>query len=176
MNKETKSLIWGIILILIGFLFLGNNLNWFRLEWSDVWPLFMIVGGLLFWLGWMVNRKETGLLMPGTILLAYGFIFQYCVLYGWYWMDELWPVFLLGPGLGFFFMYLLGQREKELLIPGSILTGLAILFWIGRDMWRFFWPLLFIGVGIYLLLKPGRMRRKNRVSDEINISESKEKN
>ncbi len=171
MNKETKSLIWGIILILIGFLFLGNNLNWFRVEWRDMWPLVMIIGGILFWMGWIVNRKEYGLLMPGTILLAYGLLFQYCVFNGWYWMDELWPVFLLGPGLGFFFMYIFGHREAGLLVPGSILTGLAVLFWIGQDMWRFFWPLLLIGIGVYLLLKPGRKRYKKRVAEKITVNE-----
>ncbi|UCF65340.1 MAG: hypothetical protein JSW33_05790 [bacterium] len=153
MQKETRSLIWGIILIFVGFVFLGNNLNWFYFDWHDLWPLALILGGFFFWMGWLSNREEYGLLMPGTILLVYGIMLQYSALYGWYYMDEFWPGFLLGPGLGFLFMYLLGKREKGLLIPAFILIGLAALFWIGHHTFNYFWPLLLIGVGIYLLLK-----------------------
>ncbi len=160
MRSETRSLIWGFLLILLGVLFLGNNLAWFNLDWENLWPLVMILGGILFWIGWIGNRKEVGLLMPGTILTTYGLLFLYCSQDGWYQMDRLWPVFLLGPGLGFFFMYLLGSRERGLLIPASILTVLAILFWAGENVFHFFWPILLIGVGIYLLF----FRRRGNIS------------
>jgi len=80
-------------------------------------------------------------------------MFEYSALHGWYHMDDLWSGFLLGPGLGFFFMYLLGNREKGLLIPAFILIVLAILFWMGEESFRFIWPILLIVVGIYLLVK-----------------------
>ena len=153
MQKETRSLVWGVILILIGFLFLGSNLDWFYLEWGDLWPSVLILGGLFFWIGWLSNRREFGLLMPASILLVYGIMFQYSALYGWYYMDDLWPGFLLGPGLGFVFMYLLGNREKGLLVPAYILIGLAGIFWIGDNAFHYFWPLLLIGFGVYLLFK-----------------------
>jgi hypothetical protein len=172
MQKETRSLIWGIILILIGFLFLGNNLDWFYFDWHDLWPTVLILGGIFFWLGWLSNRKEFGLLMPGSILLVYGIMFQYSALNGWYYMDELWPGFLLGPGLGFLFMYLLGNREKGLLVPAFILIGLAALFWIGHDVFEYFWPLLLIGIGLYLLFK-NRFRQTDQTeSDQTSDQEN----
>ncbi len=163
MHRESRSLVWGILLIIIGFLFLLSNLGWFEFDWGDIWPLVIIIGGIMFWIGWLANRKEYGLLMPGTILLVYGCMFQYSVLNGWYYMDIFWPGFLLGPGLGFLFMYLLGNHEKGLLIPGGILIGLAVLFWSGQDFSRLFWPLLIIGVGVYLLFKS---RAKEKISYE----------
>ncbi|HFE64031.1 MAG TPA: hypothetical protein ENK14_06385 [Caldithrix sp.] len=172
MRGESRSLIWGILLIIVGLLFLGNNLDWFYLDWETMWPLLMIIGGVLFWIGWLANRKETGLLMPGTILLAYGLLFEYCVLFGWYWMDEYWPVFLLGPGLGFLFMYFLGNREKGLLIPAGVLIVLSLLFWSGRDLSRFLWPLLLVGIGVYLLLGVRRAKERNKVEkDSLNDSD-----
>jgi hypothetical protein len=171
MRSETRSLVWGILLIVVGIIFLGHNLGWFYFDWEFVWPLLLIVGGFLFWIGWLIKREEYGLLMPGTILLVYGIMFQYSALYGWYYMDLLWPGFLLGPGLGFFFMYLFGPHEKGLLIPASILTLLALLFWSGREAFRYFWPLLLIAVGIYLLF---RNRTKSfdsgtsKVQEEVN--------
>jgi hypothetical protein len=152
MQKDTRSLIWGIILIIIGFLFLGSNLDWFSFYWGDLWPSALILGGLFFWIGWLFNRKEYGLLMPGTILIVYGIMFQYSALNGWYYMDENWPGFLLGPGLGFLFMYLLGDRNKGLLIPAFILIGLASIFWFDANF-QYIWPLVLIAVGIYLLFK-----------------------
>ncbi len=167
MQKDTRSLIWGVMLIIIGFVFLGSNLDWFSFDWGDLWPSVLILGGLFFWFGWLFNRKEFGLLMPGSILLVYGIMFQYSALYGWYRMDELWPGFLLGPGVGFVFMYLLGNREKGLLVPAFILIGLAGIFWIGDDAFHYFWPLLLIGIGIYLLFK-NRLRQtgKSTPADE----------
>ncbi len=168
MRGDAKSIVWGIILIVIGFLFLGNNLGWFYFEWSELWPLLMVGGGVLFWLNWLINRKEVGLLMPGTILISYGLLFLYCSLYGWDWMQELWPVFLLGPGLGFLFMYFFGPSEKGLLVPAIILILLSFFFWSGLPFFRLFWPLLLIGIGIYLLL---RSRRKE---DFIEVKSTEE--
>ena len=149
MKKETSSLVWGIILIVIGFLFLGNNLGWFSFGFEDLWPSLIILGGVFFWFGWLTNRKEFGLLMPGSILIVYGAMFQYSALNGWYYMDVLWPGFLLGPGLGFLFMYLLGNRERGLLFPASILIVLAAIFWVGENSW----PLVLIVLGLFLLFK-----------------------
>jgi flagellar biosynthesis component FlhA len=90
-------------------------------------------------------------------------MFQYSAINGWYYMDDLWPGFLLGPGLGFLFMYLLGNREKGLLIPAFILIVLAILFGMDHDVYRFFWPAILIVLGIYLLLKN---RRRSELKEQ----------
>lgn len=171
MHSETRSLIWGILLIIIGFIFLGHNLEWFYFDWEYIWPLMLIIGGLLFWIGWLAKREEYGLLMPGTILLVYGLMFQYSAINGWYYMDELWPGFLLGPGLGFFFMYIFGKRERGLLVPASILTILALLFWAGKDTFHFFWPLLLIAVGVYIIFR----NRSRLTTTSVHTDASEEK-
>ncbi len=174
MQKDTKSLIWGIILIAIGFLFLGQNLNWFNIRWDHLWPLLLMGGGLLFWIGWLAKRREIGLLMPGTILLTYGALFLYCENNGWFWMETLWPVFLLGPGLGFLFMYLLGQREAGLLLPAGILIVLSFLFWAGEGAFTYFWPALLIVIGLYLLFKARNRKSPARKSTEVTAGENRE--
>jgi hypothetical protein len=167
MRDEKKSFIWGLFLIIIGFIFLGNNLDWFHISFDTLWPLLMILGGGLFWIGWILNRKDYGLLMPGTILIVYGLMFQYNTIYGWYYMEELWPGFLLGPGLGFYMMYLLGNRERGLLIPGTILTALSILFFMGSHTFRYFWPLLLIGVGVYLIFKKQQKEKTSKTEEDV---------
>lgn len=157
MNK--KSFIIGLLLIAVGVLILADNLNLIPFYWEDIldfgylWPWLMIIGGAFFWFNWVGNRREIGLLMPGTILPVYGGVFWYCVRYGWWNMEDLWPFFLIGPGLGFLMMYLLGKRDSGLLVPAGILLGLGLVFWAGWNNFSLLWPLILIAIGIRLILK-----------------------
>ncbi len=175
MRGENRSLVTGLLLILLGFLFLANNLNWLDVRWDNLWPYLVIFAGLLFWGQWVLNRTNPGVLMPGTILLTYGLLFLYCTRNGWNNMDLLWPVFLLGPGLGFFAMYVLGSRDKGLLVPGSILVGLSLIFFIGWERTDLLWPIILIMIGIILLLKARSSSeiKSHRISD-AGIDESNE--
>jgi hypothetical protein len=169
---NTKSLLIGIILIALGALILADNLNLITIYWEDawdfwyLWPWLLIIGGVLFWLGWFKNRDEIGLLMPGTILLIYGLLFWYNIQYGWWHMGahNLWAFFLIGPGLGFLMMYLLGKKERGLLVPAGILIGLGIIFLSGWSNLSLLWPIILIVVGIRLLLK---YREKQKESTDI---------
>ena len=44
-RKHWDNSFWGIVLIVVGLLWLGNNLHWFRIH-LPVWPLVLIVFGL----------------------------------------------------------------------------------------------------------------------------------
>jgi len=44
-------------------------------------------------------------------------------------MEKLWPIFPIGVAIGLFQLYIFGKREKELLIPIGILSGLSIFFY-----------------------------------------------
>jgi hypothetical protein len=46
-----SNIFWGIVLIVVGFLFLGTNLDWFHLDWSfyqiaRFWPIMLILAGI----------------------------------------------------------------------------------------------------------------------------------
>ena len=73
-------------------------------------------------------------------------------------------------------MYLLGTREKGLLIPAFILTLLALLFWSGRDAFRYFWPLLLIAAGIYLLFRNRNKWNETQVNKMENKTNQEESN
>ena len=169
---NTKSLIWGIFFIAIGITLLGVNLNFIDFYWDDIWaywPMAMIAGGILFFLGWAANRTEYGLLMPAAILTTYGIIFYYCMEYGWWMMDSerLWAFFIVGPGLGFLLMYLLGNRDKGLLTTGLILLGVGFAFWIELHELRRYWPLLLILIGIRMLMKHRESLKKDDGDSKI---------
>ena len=120
--------VWGILLVVVGILFLLSNLGFVEISWIHLWPLFLLVPGILLEFGFFIYRKDAGLLVPGGILTTYGLLFLANVMYGWQWMEYLWPVFLLGVALGLFQLYLFGERERGLLIPVGILTALSLFF------------------------------------------------
>jgi len=150
---KKSDMIIGVGLVILGILFLSENFGYIEFDFQDIWPVFVLLAGAGFWIGYYQDRKNYGLLMPGTILIVYGLLFFYCSAEGWYLMSDLWPFFILGPGLGFFMMYLLGEREKGMLVPASILSGIAVLFLLSQSgFWRY-WPVALIIVGIVLILK-----------------------
>jgi predicted membrane protein len=46
-SKKSAPSIGGIILLVVGVIFLGNSLDIFCLNWGDIWPVFLILTGLL---------------------------------------------------------------------------------------------------------------------------------
>jgi len=158
---KSPNFILGTGLVLLGILLLFQNFGYIEINFADLWPFLVILGGIGFWIGFLGNRKNYGLLMPGTILTIYGIMFLYCEVEGWYMMQYIWPFFLLGPGFGFYFMYLLGNRDKDLLIPGTILTLLGLFFFMGRTGYFRYWPILIIIIGIILLIRHQSSKPKN---------------
>ena len=149
-----KSIITGVALIVIGVIFLLPNFT--DLTLRDLWPVLMLAPGVLFFLGFLADRKNYGLLMPGAILTTYGLLFFYCTIFGWYLMRDLWPFYLVGPGIGFFLMYQFGKKETGLLIPGSILTALGVIFLLLTTDYSYLWPATIIVAGIVLILRSRR--------------------
>ncbi len=155
---KTSDIIIGLALIVLGALFLSDNFGYLDLDFRQIWPLIIVLAGIGFWIGYFQNRKNYGLLMPGTILLIYGLMFWYCAEEGWYNMQYLWPGFMIGPGIGFFMLYIFGEKEQGLLIPAGILTGLGVIFMFSFTDFARYWPLILIAVGIFLIYKHYRQR------------------
>ncbi len=152
MAQQQRSLVPGIILIVLGILFLLPRL--FHIHLSDLWPVFILGGGVAFYIAFIADRSNYGLLMPGTILTVIGLLFLYCTFEGWYMMETLWPFFIIAPGLGFVLMYLFGKQERGLLIPAGILITIGSFFLLARTEYDYLWPLVLIALGLLLLLAP----------------------
>jgi len=167
MSRNISSMINGGILIALGCIFLAYNIYGFDVE--TYWPLFFTIPIVLFLGAFITNRRNGGVLVPVGIFVVLGAMFQYCELEGWYHMEWLWPGFLLAPGLGLFLFYLT-NREKGLLIPAGILTGLSIIFFLSRSPYGDYWPLLLILAGVWLMLR----RRKSEMTKNVQTGLSKD--
>ena len=151
-----KSLIMGIMLIIIGSVLLLPSFT--DLTLGDLWPVLMLAPGILFFLGFVADRKSYGLLMPGAILTTYGLVFFYCTISGWSAMHELWAFYLVGPGIGFFLMYYFGKKETALLIPGTVLTLLGLIFILRSTDYDYLWPVAIILAGVLIIMIGKRKR------------------
>lgn len=149
-----KSLVAGIVLIVIGIIFLLPGFT--DLTLRDLWPVLMLAPGILFFLGFIADRRSYGLLMPGAILTTYGLVFFYCTIFGWYWIQDLWPFYIVGPGIGFLLMYRFGRKETALLVPGAIMTLLGLIFLLHSTDYEYLWPVAIIIAGALLILKGRR--------------------
>jgi hypothetical protein len=168
MHKQ-KSIIGGLILIIAGVCIVLAQIPAFAgvLDLGRQWPLFIIGLGGLFLIGALVDSPE--LAVPGSIITGLGLIFYYQTLSGnwasWAYMWALIPGFV---GIGLLLNSSLDKTRSELRSDGIRLifvsAGLFLVFAIFFNVtWNLarFWPVLLIGVGLWLLIKN---RQANKLS------------
>jgi predicted membrane protein len=50
---------WGVVVLLVGTVFLLNNLNILRFDWSELWPVaIIVVGGMMIWNSVLGQRRR----------------------------------------------------------------------------------------------------------------------
>jgi len=151
--------LFGIFLLLAGGLLILANFGIIEIAWDNIWPLFVLIAGLFFELSYFVSRKDAGLLVPGGILITYGLLFSVNVIYGWYLIDNLWPIFPLGVAIGLFQLYLFGGRDKGLLIPVGILGAVSLFFLVNNLLYvdfRLVAGIVLVLIGILIIFNKGK--------------------
>jgi len=134
-EPRTAGLVAGIILIVVGALFLALRLGNIELG-PDAWPLWLIVPGLAMLAGsrFIPSRGGLGLAVPGTMLAIVGLILwvqsAYDVYASWAYAWAL--VAPTGPGLAML-AYGAVHRDGDLARDGlrATITGLALFVAFG---------------------------------------------
>ncbi len=103
-----RGLFWGLLLILIGLLFLANQQGWIA---GDTWWQYLLIGlGAIFIINGLVHywnpsnrRFGYGQFIPGIVLLLVGlaFIFNF---------GQWWPIVLIGVGVAILLGFALRRR------------------------------------------------------------------
>lgn len=173
------SLIIGLLLIGIGFLFLIGQL--FNLNvWQYAWPLFILVPGIIFFGITMSGGAESaGFAIPASILTTIGLIFFFQALTGHYasWAYMWTLIFPTAVGLGMFIMGSVGDDDsmrkqgKGFLRAGLVMfivLGFVFeaIFRLGDSLLgRLFWPSMIILFGLYLILRQFGVFRSSKSND-----------
>jgi len=151
-------LVIGICLCLLGVVLLIVSLGVNLLN-IVFWPVLPILIGVLLISFYFADKTRIGFIMPGIILLLTGLTFLISITIQLE-MKNLWPIFVLAPGLGFLFTYLAGERQQFQLFWGIILTLLALLLFFVRSSLGIFLPLLFIVAGLVFIVLYFRSKSK----------------
>lgn len=172
MNKNKLTpLLLGITLIVGGSAWIALNLLDVNIDFAVVWPLFLIIPGIAFWVSYFFNRKDWGVLIPANILLFLGLTFLLNSTVSNYLEYEsiwTWTTFMYtgAPAIAFWIAWYASKKEIGMLIPAVILTLISFgTFCISLSVLLFsdlrlleagqvFWPLLFVCGGMFLLLMP----------------------
>lgn len=105
------------------------------------------------------HRSNTGALVGGTLLIAFGLLSLASEVFRGLNWSFLWPFIVIGVGALFFVaMFAGGKQAAGFAIPGTIVSGigLVLLFQNITRHWEsmsYFWTLiiLFVGAGIYIM-------------------------
>lgn len=205
MKKDQSRLIWGLILVLAGVLFLLQEFQilgsafeylWLILmafgsgaflwiyftkhdQWWAVIPGLTLLGltlvgldniiqvlpagdwagavflgcvGLAFWLVYLRKPEQWWAIIPGGVLVTLALVAGVDFFADW--SDV---VFFLGVGLTFALVALLPNQTHDTrwaFIPAGILVILGLVL-IGpiQSVMNYFWPIILIGLGVYVLLR-----------------------
>jgi|GEM_PF-1221061 len=166
----------GLALILLGILLI---LGYYDLIYFGFENILLL--GIIFW-GYYLQRqyfkgnKGSKNLLLGMIAMTYGgYIFLQSIPFIPYsFTDKLWPIYIIGPGLGFLEMYYYGHSPKRNLKTGTLLTVIGVFFlieeFITLQLGLFSYVALIL-FGIYLLSK-GDSYQKAKENVDLNEESS----
>lgn len=152
MNWVSSRILWGILLVAGGILFLLQNMG--LLEVGGLfWAAVLGAGGLGFLSVFIADRQNWWALIPGLVLLGIATIvfldFAAPQLTG-----RLGGVIVLGSiGLAFLLIYLLNREHWWAIIPGGVMFTLALVAGLNEVLTGFdAGGIFFLGLGLTFLL------------------------
>lgn len=169
MAEKEKSIMPGVVLILIGLVLLLRQLGVVDLRWRYLYPIVLLCLGILFLVS-MFTKGDKGAIFPATVLLVLGlfFILRNFALFdfGFYFYEarEFWPIFPVAFGAGFVALFFFRENDWGVLLVGGILLFLGVVFFLREFGFYFwydlldYWPVILILVGLSIIIS--HLRRK----------------
>jgi hypothetical protein len=167
--KNTRShLIFGFFLISFGIIWLIANITENRIGWNFLGPGILMAVGISFFAS-IKNQQTAGSVFPGTLFFLTGlalFLKNFDFFYDFMYNIQIHTAILLLLGCAFLVLFIV-RRELGLLVPTTILITLGMLFllndfWIlDRNLIEKFWPLIPIGIGIFIIFQGLRKQKRN---------------
>lgn len=149
----------GVLLIGVAIVLLLGKLGVFHFVFAYLWPLALLIPGLLFHALYFNRMLPAGVLLPGGILTTYSLMFFYCNMFGWGSMSYLWPGFIFGVAVGLYELHLFDRSSDRGIMTAALILGvasavffvLALLFKLGIYVVAL---LLIIGGVLIMMRKP----------------------
>ena len=170
-RNNVGALIGGSILIGLGLLTLLDRLVP-GLNLGNLWPLFIIAFGALFFIAmFAMGKSGAGFAIPGTIISGIGLILLYqTISSNWVSMSYFWALILFFVGLGIYIMGWYGEDANQKKSGRDVMKiGLILFIIFGAFFEALFsslnsliFPVLLILLGGYLVIsRLGLFNRKH---------------
>ncbi|GIP20506.1 hypothetical protein [Paenibacillus sp. J22TS3] len=161
--SENNKLVTGIFILAAGIVILLGKWGVFSFLGFTLWPLIILVPGILLHLLYFARRGSAVLLVPGGILTVYGILFFILNFSGGSTVAYVWPLFILGIAVGLFEYDLLSSpRPAGVFLIAVILTAITVVIYgitlMSLSVIYLLALVLIIG-GIWLIAGRGRSRR-----------------
>ncbi len=159
--KKNNSF-FGILLIFLGSILLADqiyDIDFF--SFSNFWPLFILIPGILLEISFFSFKKEPAILVLAGILTTTGLLFIFETSTNWKYSTETWPIYTLGLAIGLFQYYFFSKKNKTLLLLIALIAFISIFSFLVNFLGNtYIWltygllfPCLIIVLGMYVFLK-----------------------
>jgi hypothetical protein len=158
----------GVVLIVLGAWFLAVQLVPGLGAWASInlsWPLIIVAVGLTLLLIGLLGSTP-GMAIPASIVTGVGALLYWQNATGnWESWAYAWTLFPGFVGLGTILAGLLGDRGSSvsggawLVLISAVMFAAFGSFLGGPQVFGTYWPLLLIGLGVLLLIRPLTRRR-----------------
>lgn len=147
MKNFNLRMLWGVLLILAGILFLAQNFEIIPSAWGIIWGIFFGLAGAAFLYAYTTDHSQWWALIPGMALVG-----LMLLVFG----DSLFPkmtnylggsIFLGAIAFSFWAIYLVNREMWWAVIPAGALTTLALVAGIDPFVRDSGWIFL-VGLGL----------------------------
>lgn len=155
----------GIFIAAAGLVILLGKMGVFGFLGRALWPLILLIPGLILHVLFFTRRASASVLVPAGILTVYGLLFGLCNTWGWELMRHLWPVLLLGIAVGLYEYSLYASPRTSGLMTTSVILGLLslvlVFFTLLGTGALYLLGAVLVAAGIWIMLgRGGRGSRK----------------
>lgn len=161
-KKDVKL---GLFIIIAGIVILLGKLGIFSFLGRSLWPLVILILGILLQTLYFQRRGQSIFLISGGILTIWGILFVICNIWGWGLMSSLWPILITGVAIGLYEYYKFEKPRSSLSLWIAIVLGLFSLVFILFSLMKtgviYLLAALLIVIGLWLVFgKNASMRSK----------------
>lgn len=155
--ENSRNRLLGFFLIIIGAVLILDHYDFIRFNVWDLWPLMLVYIGAKSERDYFKGQASSRNLLTGATLIVYGLYFLIENFSIWNFDINFWPVFILGPALGFLQMAHYGHSPKRNYKKGFIMLAIAAIFFVNSFINIQFDLVVFGGliiIGLFMLRKP----------------------
>ncbi len=133
MSTQRPSLLPGLILIAIGAVLLVNKLTPYSIGWDEIYPLILILLGLLIFKTVLHKRDKGGVFIGALLFLLFAyFIVKNYDIVPYEYVREVWPIIMIILGLSFLSVFIFSPKDWGPVIPGGILLFIGTIVLLRR--------------------------------------------